>query len=70
MKKLDCSICTRCSRIVDMPVEMTSKQKQTKMHFCDDRCLLTFFKGRKYYARKKILQSDAFAKRINFFEKV
>lgn len=76
MKKTFCYLCDRCHRVLGTDVTFTeqsvikglpfiSKQKRTKMHFCDERCKLIFLKGRKYYATKKKLEAEAFAKLLH-----
>lgn len=49
--------CDHCVRICnwyskDSHIVVKSKNKKTELHFCNERCQLVFFKGKKYYQRK------------------
>jgi len=49
-------VCTRCGENLWGPTHYIwstrSSKKNTPLHFCNWKCQLIFFKGRKYYARK------------------
>jgi hypothetical protein len=58
MKRFGGITCDQCLRIIhknelsDPGKTMLSKKKRTEMHFCEIRCKLIYFKGRKYYKDK------------------
>lgn len=68
MKKLLSVLCDHCKTVngyykidgstitVNSKLIITkSKKKNTELHFCKQRCMLIFFKGKKYYNKKMTL---------------
>ena len=68
MIKLHHYVCDRCRTVLESALLadvgkfdfFTSKKKKTKMHFCNEKCKLSFLKGKKYYNKKQKLQEEAF----------
>lgn len=50
---ITCDHCVKiCNYYGDDFIGLRSKKKNTEMYFCNERCMLVFFKGKKYYQRK------------------
>ena len=55
MIKLGGTICDRCRTLIrgrPGAKKVVSRKKKTKLDFCSEYCMLVYFKGKKYYARK------------------